>query len=83
VAKYPATRFLQMVNEYGGVETARILLHAPAVFDGYTALYLKNRLDLTVEAVIHDNEKWHPLFTEQELEICVTRLTDYRYLSAN
>jgi len=78
-ANYHATRFLQMLNDHGGLETAQILLHTPAVSEGYTALYLKNRLDLTVEAVIHDHEKWHPLFTREELDVCIKRLKEYEY----
>jgi hypothetical protein len=68
-----------MLYEHRGLETARILLHSPNVSEGYT-LYLRGRLDLTVEAVIHDNPKWHPLFTQDELAICTKRLEDYRYL---
>jgi hypothetical protein len=79
-ANYNATRFLQMLHEQRGLETARILLHSANVSEGYTALWDRGRLDLTVEAVIHDNPKWHPLFTEDELAICVQRLKDYRYL---
>jgi hypothetical protein len=79
-ANYNATRFLQMLHEHRGLETARILLHSPNVSEGYTALWNRNRLDLTVEAVIHDNPRWHPLFTEDELAICVKRLQDYGYL---
>jgi hypothetical protein len=29
----------------------------------------RSRLDLTVEALISDNEKWHPLFSPDELAI--------------
>jgi hypothetical protein len=71
--------FRVSLEEHRGLQTARILLHKEKVSDGYTALYLRGRLDLTVEAVIHDNEKWHPLFTEEELAICVTRLKQYGY----
>lgn len=78
-ASYKATRFLQMLNEHRGLETARILLHARTVSEGYTALWERDRLDLTVEAVIHDNPKWHPLFTQDELAICIKRLKEYRY----
>jgi hypothetical protein len=81
-ANYHATRFLQMLNDHGGLETARILLHAPAVSEGYTALCLRNRLDLTVEAVIHNNEKWHPLFTREELDVCIERLRAFNYFKA-
>ena len=79
-ADYNATRFLQMLHEHRGLGTARILLHSPNVSEGYTALYLRGRLGLTVEGVIHDNPKWHPLFTQGELAICTKRLQDYRYL---
>jgi hypothetical protein len=79
-AKYNASRFLQMLHEHRGMETARILLHSANVSEGYTALWERGRLDLTVEAVIHDNPKWHPLFTQEELAICTKRLTAYNYL---
>ena len=68
-ANYHASRFLEMLYAHRGLETARILLHAPKVSDGYTALWERGRLDLTVEAVINDNPKWHPLFTDEELVI--------------
>jgi hypothetical protein len=79
-ASYNASRFLQMLHEYRGVETARILLHSSSVSEGYTALWERGRLDLTVEAVVHDNLKWHPLFTDSELAVCTSRLLDYEYI---
>jgi hypothetical protein len=48
-AKYKASHFLSMVQAEGGIATARYLIHAPQVSDGYTALWERNRLDLTVE----------------------------------
>lgn len=78
-ANYNATLFLQMLHDHGGLGTARILLHKHTPSDGYAALYLRGRLDLTVEAVIHDNPKWHSLFTPDELAICIKRLVDYEY----
>ena len=80
-ANYNASRFLQMLHEHRGLETARILLHATRVSEGYTALWERRRLDLAVEAVIHDNPKWHPLFSEEDLAICTRRLTQYGYLT--
>ena len=80
-AHYKATRFLTMLHEHRGLETARLLIHSPTVSEGYTALWERKRLDLTVEAVIHDNPKWHPLFNQEELDTCVKRLTDYGYFS--
>ena len=38
----------------------------------------RGRLDLTVEAVIHNDPKWHALFTQEELAVCTKRLKDYR-----
>ncbi|SRR6266567_9161702 len=78
-ANYKASRFLEMLYEHGGLQTARILLHAPKVSDGYTALWERGRLDLAVEAVIQDNAKWHLLFTDEEIVICRNRLQDYGY----
>ena len=68
-----------MLYEQRCLETARLLLHAENVSEGYTALWERQRLDLTVEAVINDNPKWHPLFTTEELAVCKERLTKYEY----
>jgi hypothetical protein len=35
---YKATRFLHMLHEHRGLETARILVHASKVYEGYVAL---------------------------------------------
>jgi hypothetical protein len=37
------------------------------------------RLDLTVEALIHDNAEFHELFTDEEVAIARRRLQDYQY----
>ena len=79
-ARYNASRFLSMVNEHGGLETAQILLRASAVSEGYTALWERQRLDLTVEAVILE-EPWRALFNKSEQETAVRRLKQYGYSS--
>lgn len=76
---YRAVRFLHMVGEMGGLQAARVLLHAQNVSDGYTALWERARLDLTVEALILDSPAYHSLFTKDELEICRKRLAAYKY----
>ena len=78
-AGYNAQRFLQMVVDHGGVSAARILIRSDSVSDGFTALWERNRLDLTVEAVVLENAKYHSLFTEEERRICADRLKEYRY----
>jgi hypothetical protein len=67
-----------MVVDRGGLETARYLLHAAKVSDGYTALWERGRLDLTVEAMILNSE-WQSLFSDDERRIAVDRLRAYDY----
>jgi hypothetical protein len=81
-AHYTATRYFQMLTEHRGLETARILLHTDAVSDGYTALWQRGRLDLTVEALIHDHLEYQPLFTPEERETARLRLKKYQYPAA-
>lgn len=78
-AKYKATIFLQMVADRGGVSTAKYLINSDKPSDGYTALFERNRLDLTVEALVVGNAKWHPLFTEDEIKKARRRLRQYGY----
>lgn len=75
---YNATRYLQMVGEYGGLVTAKKLLAEDKVHDGLTALYLYGRLDLTVEALV-TKEKYQSLFTEEEIKTAKKRLSDLNY----
>jgi hypothetical protein len=78
-ANYSASVFHRMLSERRGLATAKALINASTVSDGYTALWERNRLDLTVEAVVIDNMKWHSLFTEDELARARKRLADYKY----
>ena len=75
-AGYNATVFLRMLAERGPLETARFLIHTSKPSDGFTALWERRRLDLTVEAhVLQD--RFHDLFTDDEREICRDRLAQY------
>jgi hypothetical protein len=76
---YNAKIFIQMVATDGGLITAKRLINSNTISDGYTALWERNRLDLTVEAMVLETEKYHSLFTPQELEICRNRLAQYNY----
>ena len=78
-AKYNAQRFLKMVVDHGGIETAKMLIHAEKVSDGYTALWERGRLDLTVEAMIIESPKFHSLFSDDEIKICSKSLSEYGY----
>ena len=77
-AGYNATRFLAMVVDRGGLDTARYLLHAARVSEGYIALWERGRLDLTVEAKILEPE-WRSLFIKEEQQVAVERLRQYGY----
>lgn len=78
-AGYNATYFLGMLADHGGQETARRLLHSPAVSEGFTALWERGRLDLTVEAVVLKRE-FAELFTEDELELARRRLSEFGHV---
>lgn len=78
-AKYPANQFLKMLTERGGWDTALSLVRSVKPSDGYTALYERGYLNLTVEAMVLENPKWHPLFTEDDLAKIKKRLADYNY----
>jgi hypothetical protein len=78
-ANYNATIFFRMLNERGGLETAKYLINATQPSEGYTHLYERGRLDLTVEAMVVEEKRWQSLFTEEELAKARKRLSDYRY----
>lgn len=70
---YLPTRFLEMVQVYGGVETAHRLLATEKVQDGLGELFLLDRLDLTVEHHVLLPE-FAPLFSGKELRTARARL---------
>lgn len=75
---YRPTRFLQMLSELGGVETAKKLINKPGGTEGFAKLWEAGSLDLTVEALVI-NEKYRELFTPEEIENCIRILKNYNY----
>ena len=75
---YNATYFLNMLSEYGGVETAHRLLASAAPQAGFTKLWECERLDLTVECLVL-NKQFEPLFAEHERGKARQRLRDYGF----
>ena len=71
-------RFLRMVHEHGGVETARRLPSAPEVPSGLTRLWKLERLDISMEALVVQ-ERWQPLFSDAERQVARERLKAYGY----
>jgi hypothetical protein len=75
-----ATYFLTMLSDHGGLETAHRLLASSETSSGFTALFERGRLDLTVEAVVVKPE-FASLFTEDEIEIAQRRLDQLGYIA--
>jgi len=74
---YNATRFLAMVHEHGGLETAHRLIASSEISYGFAELWMRGRLDLTVESLVLRPE-YQPLFTSIELNIARARLGETR-----
>lgn len=81
-AGYNATIFLGMISERGGLATAKYLINAAKPSDGYTHLYERNRIDLTVEAMVVETWRWHSLFEPEEIARARKRLMSYGYTPA-
>jgi hypothetical protein len=77
-AAYVATRFIQMVAEHGGLGAARQLLAASSVSEGFTTLWEKRRLDLSVEFHVLLPE-YRQLFTEEERRVARNRLLSHGF----
>lgn len=75
---YIATRFIQMVAEKGGLNTAKELISKEEDTYGFERLYELKRLDLSVEALVLD-DKYRNLFTDIEKKKCKERLKKYGF----
>ena len=75
---YNATRFLDMLHDYGGIETAHRLLGGTEPQFGFTKLWERGRLDITVECLVL-NPRFQALFEDHELETARQRLRQYDY----
>ncbi len=74
---YVATRFAQMLAEHGGVATARHLLRG-SPSEGFTTLWERQRLDLSVEYHVCQ-PRFQPLFTTAERRTARRRLEAYGF----
>ena len=52
---YTPSIFHRMLHDIGAVQTAWQLINASQPSEGYTRLWELKRLELSVEAVVHDN----------------------------
>ncbi len=76
---YVATYFLQMLEDHGGVETAKRLLAKGEPQTGLFELWKLGILHESIEAVLCDNTKYHSLFTTEEIAEAHRRLEELNY----
>jgi hypothetical protein len=70
---YRPSYLLRMLNERGAVGSAQQLLQPGPLAHGFTSLWERRRLDLTVESLVLE-PRFSCLFSEQELEVARNRL---------
>ena len=75
---YRPTYFLRMVHEHGGLEAAKRLLRASEAQSGLTRLWECGLLDISMEALVLQ-ERWKPLFSDEERQTARDRLKCYGY----
>lgn len=75
---YHPTYFIQMVANDGGLAAAKQLLAADKPSQGFTELWERGRLDLTVEALVLRPE-FSSLFSTMELRTARRRLQEFGY----
>ena len=76
---YNATRFVQMVQEKGGLSAAKQWLSNDTPQEGLLKLWELGRLDLSMEALVL-RKQFRGLFTDEELTRARKRLLDLNYV---
>ena len=75
---YRFTRFLQTVEKFGAVKTAKEILRKGRQSEGFDKLQQAGLLKLTMEALMID-KKYADLFTDDEVNSCYELLCEYGY----
>jgi hypothetical protein len=78
--KYDPKLFVRMRSELGAVEACRRLINTPQWPEGFSRLWEMKRLDLSIEAFVHDNPKFRTLFDLPTLDNCEKRLVEAEYI---
>jgi hypothetical protein len=74
--RYNAKLFIEMVGRDGGLQTARSLLAASAPQYGFTELWERGGLDVTMEHLVLQAQ-WRTFFSQAELQEAEQRLCSY------
>lgn len=75
---YRPTRFLQTIEKFGAVKTAKEIIRKGRTSDDFEKLQEAGLLKLTMEALII-NQKYGDLFTDDEVNSCYEILCEYGY----
>lgn len=76
--KYKAHIFHGMLQDYGGLVTAKRLLSQHGLQHGFEQLCQCGCPDITMESLIL-REPWRKLFSDKEKEVAVARLKTFGY----
>ena len=77
---YNPSVFLGMINQHGGVGTAKRLLASRSYQSGLIRLRNLGLLNISSESLVLQ-EHWEPLFTDEERQIARERLSSHGYES--
>ena len=77
---YTPSYFLRIVDEQGGIDAARVLINRKKPTDGFRKLWELGRLDLSAEALVKNNPRYHGLFSQQTIQNATRRLKLYGYV---
>lgn len=72
------TKFLQTVEKFGGVKTAKEILRKGRLSDGFEKLQQAGLIALTMEATMIEG-KFGELFTDDEVNTCYELLCEFGY----
>lgn len=72
------TRFLQTLEKFGGVKTAKEIIRKGRVSDDFDKLQEAGRIELSMEAMITKSQ-FSELFTDDEVNSCFEVLCEYGY----
>jgi len=78
IIKYKPTRLMDFINKYGGYEAAVKYISTESNVQDFAVLWEKERLDLSVEALI-TAEAYRSLFQEEIVAFCDRKLKEYSY----
>jgi hypothetical protein len=76
--KYTPTEFIKMIIDEDEIKAVKLLINNPKPSYGFTRLYELKALNLSMEAIILE-EEWHTLFSEEERIKARKKLNDYGY----